>query len=217
MALTDYVDLYCERVAPGLWAEPLNALSNVAFLIAAGMLAAKLPRVRVAASIGSLPVLLLLVGLGSLAFHLVANVWTGWLDTGFILAFACAFFYAFFRHVAHASRPFSAAITFGFFWLSFGAKYWLPSLGLNGSEAYLPMLIGLIGMSAYVRRYPRMFGHFFVAALLFLVSVSLRTVDRAVCDALPMGTHFVWHLLNAVILYILTAAIIEKSVKEVNA
>ena len=31
----DYIDLYCERLAPGLTGEPLNALSNVAFFIAA--------------------------------------------------------------------------------------------------------------------------------------------------------------------------------------
>jgi hypothetical protein len=30
-----YVDGYCERVAPGLWGEPLNAVSNIAFLVAA--------------------------------------------------------------------------------------------------------------------------------------------------------------------------------------
>ncbi|BAB51018.1 msl4336 [Mesorhizobium japonicum MAFF 303099] len=30
------VDLYCERTGPGLWAEPANALTNLAF-IAAGL------------------------------------------------------------------------------------------------------------------------------------------------------------------------------------
>src|ERR1043165_6611632 len=29
------VDFYCERVDPSFWAEPANALTNVAFLIAA--------------------------------------------------------------------------------------------------------------------------------------------------------------------------------------
>jgi len=29
------MDGYCERVGPGLWAEPLNAVSNAAFLIGA--------------------------------------------------------------------------------------------------------------------------------------------------------------------------------------
>jgi hypothetical protein len=29
------IDLYCERVSPSFWAEPVNAVSNLAFLIAA--------------------------------------------------------------------------------------------------------------------------------------------------------------------------------------
>ena len=29
------VDLYCERLGPGLWAEPINAITNAAFLIIA--------------------------------------------------------------------------------------------------------------------------------------------------------------------------------------
>jgi len=29
------IDLYCERLGPGLWAEPLNALTNLAFLLTA--------------------------------------------------------------------------------------------------------------------------------------------------------------------------------------
>ncbi len=29
------LDFYCERVAPGLWGEPLNAISNGAFWLAA--------------------------------------------------------------------------------------------------------------------------------------------------------------------------------------
>ena len=27
--------LYCERLGSGLWAEPINALSNISFLLAA--------------------------------------------------------------------------------------------------------------------------------------------------------------------------------------
>ena len=29
------IDLYCERTGPGLWAEPVNALTNLAFFAAA--------------------------------------------------------------------------------------------------------------------------------------------------------------------------------------
>ena len=36
MAWTTPIDAYCERVAQGLFGEPLNALSNLAFFVAAG-------------------------------------------------------------------------------------------------------------------------------------------------------------------------------------
>ena len=36
------VDLYCERTDPGLWAEPLNALTNAAFILSAVLLWQKL-------------------------------------------------------------------------------------------------------------------------------------------------------------------------------
>ena len=41
------------------------------------------------------------------------------------------------------------------------------------------------------------------AALLFAISLGLRTADLALCPAFPLGTHFAWHILNAVVLYVL--------------
>ncbi|NJN40478.1 MAG: hypothetical protein HC807_06085 [Gammaproteobacteria bacterium] len=33
------------------------------------------------------------------------------------------------------------------------------------------------------------------------MSLTFRTLDRDLCAAIPLGTHFLWHLLNAVVLY----------------
>ena len=35
MNWTAYIDNYCERLLPGFWDEPLNAISNLAFWLAA--------------------------------------------------------------------------------------------------------------------------------------------------------------------------------------
>ena len=35
MDLTRQMDLYCERLDPGFWAEPLNAVTNLSFILAA--------------------------------------------------------------------------------------------------------------------------------------------------------------------------------------
>jgi hypothetical protein len=44
------------------------------------------------------------------------------------------------------------------------------------------------------------------AALLFVVSLLFRSVDLALCGSWPLGTHFVWHVLNAALLFRLVDA-----------
>jgi hypothetical protein len=48
-----------------------------------------------------------------------------------------------------------------------------------------------------------------LAAAVFVISLAFRTVDRAVCGTFPLGTHFIWHLLNAVVLFVLLRAAIR--------
>jgi len=42
----------------------------------------------------------------------------------------------------------------------------------------------------------------------------LRPIDLEVCDYFPVGTHFLWHLLNAVVLYLLVSGVISQARKE---
>jgi hypothetical protein len=37
MSRSTPVDIYCERTDPSFWAEPVNALTNIAFLLAAAL------------------------------------------------------------------------------------------------------------------------------------------------------------------------------------
>ena len=39
-------------------------------------------------------------------------------------------------------------------------------------------------------------------------SIDYRSVDAAICDIIPIGTHFLWHLLNSVVLYLSMRAFI---------
>ncbi len=39
-----------------------------------------------------------------------------------------------------------------------------------------------------------------IGAGLLIVSLTFRTLDGPLCDSLPVGTHFLWHLLNATML-----------------
>ena len=39
-----------------------------------------------------------------------------------------------------------------------------------------------------------------LGAALLCLSLLFRSIDQAVCAAVPSGTHFLWHLCNAVLL-----------------
>ena len=84
MNFGEHVFQYCERgTNPALWAEPLNAISNAGFFLAALIfwqcLLWRKPEARNADHY-LLIALVFLIGLGSLAFHLYANTGTALAD-----------------------------------------------------------------------------------------------------------------------------------------
>ena len=48
--------------------------------------------------------------------------------------------------------------------------------------------------------FPRRDAAWPTGAVLLIASLTFRTLDQPVCGALPFGTHFLWHVLNAVML-----------------
>ncbi len=210
MALSDAVDLYCERLGPGLLAEPANALSNLAFVAAAVALW------RVQASVGArarnipadvrlLPPLVLLVALGSSLFHTLAVGWAGLLDTLFILLYCCVFLYGFLRHAVGAPAWAAVATAAAFALFSYAFPNLFPKGALNGSTGYIPYLLGLLAISAWLVWHhapaARALG---LASVVFCISLTLRTVDQELCARFPLGTHFLWHLLNGLLLWIVS-------------
>ena len=202
MPVTDYVDGYCERVAPGLWGEPLNSLSNLAFLVAAVLVW------RLAAGDRTGRLLAVLIGLvfaASTTFHLLATRWAGAGDSLFILVFVLAYaglfphvFYGVRRRLSWLAAPAFLAVT--------------VVTALLGGGLYLSSLIGLFAFAA-ILGFSRdaAWTHFAVAGAVFALSLSLRTIDGDACVVLPSGTHFLWHLLNGVVLYLVSRTMIRKS------
>ncbi|MBB5808758.1 hypothetical protein F4560_008526 [Saccharothrix ecbatanensis] len=201
----DDVDAYCERLAPGLWAEPLNAVSNAAFLIAAAVLWWRYrPRQK---SLRALPVLLALVGLGSLSFHTVADTLTNLFDVGFIAVYVIWYLIVFAHHYLNVRWAFAwlAAPVFIVFAVAvapLGAK--IP----GGSGIYLAPFLALLLVTVVAVAKQMPWHDLALAAGVFLVSVTLRTLDQPVCGAWPSGTHYFWHLLNAVVLFLVARQVI---------
>jgi hypothetical protein len=202
------VQIYCERLGPGLLAEPANALSNLAFFAAAAALWSVQSRLAargrvLPADLRLLAPLVSLVAVGSTLFHTLAVRWAGMLDSLLILLFCIVFLYGFLRHavLAPAWAAIVAAAAFAAFSVAFPRLFAAGTL--NASTAYLPNLFALIAMTAWLgwHRAPatRMFA---LASAVFCISLTLRTVDQAICARFPLGTHFLWHVLNGLLLWI---------------
>jgi hypothetical protein len=195
------VDLYCERLTRGLFAEPLNGLSNLAFLGASAWLL-----LRPEAGSGPwyarvLAAQIFLIGLASLSFHLFATSGTEILDVLFIGLFIYCFVGCYFRHFFSWPWWCAALALPGFAGFSQLIEMPFPAGALNGSVDYLPPLgaLLLMALSLFAARRPGA-GKLAAAALVFPVSLALRTMDRAWCLSLPIGTHWLWHCLNALTL-----------------
>lgn len=54
-------------------------------------------------------------------------------------------------------------------------------------------------------------GLLLAAAGVFSLSLVFRTIDNGICPYFTPGTHFLWHLLNSVVLYFLLRGVVVNS------
>ena len=203
--LTKHIDIYCERLDPGLWAEPINAITNAAFIIA-GFAALFL---KPSGKDYILVALIFAMGIGSALFHTFATLWAMIADVLPILLYQISFIILYTLHVMKKSPKFLSLLLFGFI-ISMVVAMQLPREWLNGSLEYGPALLFVSGFAIW--HYKNAFQEKFTlaaAALTFLVSLIFRSVDMSVCETFPLGTHFLWHCLNAVVLYLTARAYIK--------
>ncbi|NBO20881.1 MAG: hypothetical protein EBU97_02790 [Rhodobacteraceae bacterium] len=227
MDLWAAVDIYCERTSAAFWAEPLNALSNLSFVLAAayGAWTARRRGVRdweLWLLIGMAAV----IGLGSFLFHTLAVVWSGFADTIPIWSFVAVFVLVAIHRIGGVAPGkiavglvvAIAAITVAVLASGEGsAGAPAPNIGpnigpdpFNGSLQYAPAVVALVAFSviARLRRHPQA-GRILAATGVFFVSLCFRTLDRDICAAFPLGTHFLWHILNGVMIAILLQMILR--------
>lgn len=219
MNWTERVNIYCERLDPHFWSEPLNAISNAAFIIAAFYCLMKArENGRTDALTMLLVAILFAIGVGSFLFHTLANRWSGLADTLPIVLFILVYLYAATSRYLRASWFTAALAPVAFIGFAIGfARVWgmyLPSL--NGSQGYFPVLIVLIlfGVILAQRGHPAATG-LIAAAALFSLSLTFRSVDQAACGVLPFGTHFLWHIFNGILLGVVLMAFVRHGAPQV--
>lgn len=209
------IDIYCERLGPGFWAEPVNALSNLAFVAAAiwGAVAARRRAVTHPVA-WVLIVMAGLIGVGSFLFHTYATTWAALADTAPIWTFVAIFVLAAMRYIggmapARVARISGfviagAVLTVAFLAMTEGSDPSAAPDPLNGSGQYALALLALVIFAIVTRWRKHPSANWILAATgVFVLSLAFRTLDRDICDAIPLGTHFLWHLLNGLMIGLL--------------
>jgi hypothetical protein len=209
------VDLYCERVGAEFWAEPINALTNISFIFAAWS-AWHLSRRSSTLSPG---IWLLLttavaIGFGSFVFHTVATNWARVLDVLPILIFQLLFLWRYAREVIALSRPTSGLLLGAFIVTAFLGRQF-PEV-LNGSLIYAPAFLVIVSLGLYHAQTAPI-GRFdlLAAAGLLVASLFFRTIDNMVCSTFPIGTHFLWHIFNGFVVYLVMRSLVRSPLREV--
>jgi hypothetical protein len=210
--MADYVDNYCERTDGSFWSEPLNAVSNLSFLVASIAAAVYVRRVsrqtgQPAGELFALPVMVLLIFLGSSAFHTTATRWGLAADSGTIAVYMVYFISLWPR--LYWDLPWRRAWLGGPIFLVFTGLVTVTLRQLPGM--YLSALAGLLVLAGFLffSKDPARRAHwkwYLTAALVFAVSLTARTLDAPLCGDMPIGTHYIWHTLNGVVLYLVTYA-----------
>jgi len=174
MGLGERVFLYCERGrSETLFAEPFNAASNAAFLLAALvvlLLLLRRPKEIRSADHFLLIALVFVIGLGSLAFHLLADRASLLADVIPIDVFMLVYLgFAAIVFLTMQLKCWSGGIGFP------GSEVTGASECLNGSLVYLPALaaMAVVGGLLAERKHPA--APFILwAALIFAISVTCQ-------------------------------------------
>ena len=205
------LDKYCERVTPDFWAEPVNAVSNLSFILAAWF------ALRLVHNLGIrrldcywLILLVFLIGIGSFLFHTFANHWSLLADIVPIYIFQLSIIAFYGAAIAKLKRRSqlggSAMLLAGFIVLTFLFSLFPRDL-LNGSIIYIPVVLIFVGLGIYQAMQPWNERYtLLVASLLLVLALVFRTVDADICRSLLVGTHFLWHLINGCVLYLVIKA-----------
>lgn len=233
VSLSERVYQYCERGQnPELWAEPLNAATNAAFLVAAVavlIMARRRPAEERSADLYLLIALVALIGIGSFLFHTFANRWSALADVVPIGLFMLV--YLGFALVRFLSVPpaWATLLVIGFAGLTglaMSLKCGGGTIGfptgetgaapcLNGSLGYVPALLTMAFVGFLLVERQRRAGRWvLMAAAVFALSLTFRTLDAALCahteiGGHAIGLHFLWHILNGVVMFFLLRAALE--------
>jgi hypothetical protein len=194
-------ELYFCEAQGAAYSQTLNILSNAAYFLAGYALwksgvggdAERRARLKLSISLG-------LIGIGSGLWHIFMLPETLLLDASLIslyFVFAFTVMLKRFFDMGAFSAAFLASVALGTGYIVM-SKFDGPR-SVNEGEAFLPLLlVSLIPTVEMHKKRPKAAARLITAAVWMTSALAMRLLDLPLCDVIPFGTHFLWHLFGAV-------------------
>jgi len=201
---------YCERAGSSSWnAEPVNAVTNLAFFVAAWFIWKLLEKHKITDwKWQLLPVSVFLIGIGSSLYHTFRSPLTMLADAVPIYLFFLVYFFLFSKAFLKRTKR-AVMVTVLFAATLLLVTIYTPRELLNGSIRHFLNAATLLGMAVVVRvKFGRKANLFFSVFAVYSLAILGRTIEPAVCQFFPVGTHFSWHILTAASAYLATRALL---------
>lgn len=195
--------LYCERSGHELFAEPLNAISNIAFILAGFGIYKLLQKNKIyQAEYKGVILLIFLVGLGSFLWHTTRNQYTLFLDAiPAALSVALITYLLLSKLIGNklfALLAVALLLPSRFLISSFAPTDFISSLIRNGINAAVFLVIIVCAF----KKYGNIAFEGLIVLAIYLLAITMRTIDLEVCSTISVGTHFLWHIFNALAVYL---------------
>lgn len=190
---------YCERISNYIFAEPVNLITNLAFIISAFFVYKMLKAKNVKNSIYNFfPWIIFLISLGSSLWHLYGSPITLPFDAVPVYIFLGLSLFLLLENLSKSAKLkfgiigifilFQIFLTINFPHLFNGSIHHIASVALL--SALIIWIYRKIGKTAALQ--------LFYIFLIYAVAIIFRTIDIQICPIFAVGTHFLWHIFVAI-------------------
>ncbi len=204
--------MYCEPTQWNGILEPWNSISNLAFFYSSYQIF-KLNQKKPKSISLYFSICILMIGIGSFFWHFYPNRITLAMDSIPILWFVISFLFLYTRlqskNLTHHIILFICFFIFVFVCIYLGKHPLFEPISKFVSFGYLSAILYLFFIQTYNIIYARfLIKKSLLIALLFLISLTFRSLDLYICNEFPIGTHWIWHGINALVLYKMSTLLI---------
>lgn len=200
--------VYCEQALSAGVFEPINTLTNLFFVAAGILLFIRLRRNERLDLKGIwFSSLLIIIGFGSYAWHFQRTNFNLMADSIPIGLFVLSYLYFYLARITNKLLN-RLLLFFGFFIYTFFVNRVLNEVAKggffeNGGLSYTITLSYFLFLQIYTYFFkPELLKKSLVIVMLFFTSIVFRQLDLKLCELLGFGTHFIWHILNSIVLYL---------------